>query len=121
MSVELVYQYLDENDKAAYAAARAQQFPIWERYPERYTTHPVWVKCHDIIDGFHAKAEKARDEAMSVALRANATSYAQVKPRPDYVPWNDPALLEDLQGAWDDEEKEWRAARQGARFGYGFK
>ena len=120
-----VRTYLDDVDNLAYRAALHETFELWQKYPRSYKTMPEYKKYSSIIDLLHAKAAIERNRIKHAALRASATSYEQVRPKPTLHAVGTYDRLYELQAEWEQDAAAWRAEQAaratGSRFGYGFR
>ena len=120
-----VRKYLDETDILAYDLALQKTYELSQSHDTAYRMNPEFKHYDYLIDLLHAKAAIERNRIKHAALRASATSYEQVRPKPTLHAVGTYDRLYELQAEWEQDAAAWRAEREaratGSRFGYGFR
>ena len=125
-----VRRYLDETDILAYDLALQKTYELSQSHDTAYRMNPEFKHYDYLIDLLHAKAATVKNGIKHATLRATATDYEQVRPKPHMTLYGNYDTLYELQSKWEQDAAAWRreqahrlAAQEARmpRYGYGFK
>ena len=125
-----VRRYLNETDNVNYDLALQKTYDLSQSHDPTFRKNPEFKHYDNLIDLLHAKAATVKNGIKHATLRATATDYEQVRPRPTMRLYGNYDTLYELQSKWEQDAAAWRreqahrlAAQEARmpRYGYGFK